>query len=86
MSDGFSFRIHDLFKGSEGAWWCRRIHPDLLDQCSECSPGSVRDIMRVEGLVACQPSSSAVITEEDTEAAAGIPDILGRGFTGDITY
>jgi len=42
--------------------------------------------MRVEGLVACQPSSSAVITEEDTEAAAGIPDILGRGFTGDITY
>ncbi len=51
--------------------------------------------MRTEGLIACQPRPFRVTTEADAEAAAGMPDLVGRDFTadrpgikfvGDITY
>jgi putative transposase len=55
----------------------------------------VRQIMRYQGLVACQPRPFRLTTEADAEAAAGMPDLVKRDFTadrpglkfvGDITY
>jgi transposase InsO family protein len=55
----------------------------------------VRQIMRHQGLVACQPRPFRITTEADAEAAAGMPDLINRDFTadrpgvkfvGDITY
>src|SRR5699024_5914791 len=60
-----------------------------------CSPELVRQIMRDQGLVACQPRPFRVTTDADAAAAAGMPDLVERDFTadqpgvtfvGDITY
>jgi len=73
----------------------RRIHADLADEGTECSPELVRQIMRTEALIACQPRPFRVTTEADGQAAADMPDLVGRDFTadrpgvtfvGDITY
>lgn len=62
---------------------------------TQCSPELVRQIMRDEGLVACQPRPFRVTTDADVEAAAGMPDLVQRDFTaerpgvkfvGDMTY
>lgn len=62
---------------------------------TECSPELVRQIMRDEGLVPCQPRPFRVTTQADEQAAAGMPDLVKRDFTatapgtkfvGDITY
>ncbi len=80
---------------SDGTYGYRRIHADLLDEGTECSPELVRQIMRTQGLIACQPRPFRVTTEADEQAAAGMPDLVGRDFTadrvgvkfvGDITY
>ena len=51
--------------------------------------------MGTEGLIACQPRPFRVTTEADGQAAADMPDLVGRDFTadrpgvkfvGDITY
>jgi len=51
--------------------------------------------MRTEALIACQPRPFRVTTEADGQAAADMPDLVGRDFTadrpgvkfvGDITY
>ncbi len=61
----------------------------------ECSPELVRQVMRSEGLVACQPKPFRVTTTADADAATDTPDLLKRDFTadrpdakfvGDITY
>ena len=39
--------------------------------------------MRVEALIACQPRPFRVTTEDDKDAAAGMPDLLRRDFTAD---
>ena len=55
----------------------------------------MRQIMRQEGLVPCQPRPSRVTTEADVEAGASISDLVKRDFTpdrpgikfvGDITH
>ena len=88
-------KVHAFFTASDGTYGYRRIHADLADEGTECSPELVRQIMRTEGLVACQPRPFRVTTEADAEAAAGMPDLLKRDFTagrpgvkfvGDITY
>lgn len=88
-------RVHHFFTDSDGTYGYRRIHADLADEGTECSPELVRQIMRQEGLIACQPRPYRVTTEADAEAAAGMPDLLKRDFTadrpgckfvGDITY
>ncbi|HEY8701819.1 MAG TPA: IS3 family transposase [Arthrobacter sp.] len=88
-------RIQHYFEESEGTYGYRRIHADLTAERTECSPELVRQIMRYQGLVACQPRPFRVTTEADAEAAAGMPDLLKRDFTadqpgvkfvGDITY
>ncbi len=88
-------RVKHFFEDSDGTYGYRRIHADLVDEGTECSPELVRQIMRTEGLVACQPRPFRVTTDADAEAAALMPDLLGRDFTadrpgikfvGDITY
>ncbi|MDQ3525355.1 MAG: IS3 family transposase [Chloroflexota bacterium] len=88
-------RVEAFFKASDGTYGYRRIHADLVEEGDECSPELVRQIMRTEGLIACQPRPFRVTTEADAEAAAGMPDLVRRDFTadppgvkfvGDITY
>ncbi|MET4097489.1 putative transposase [Arthrobacter sp. UYCu712] len=88
-------RIQHYFEESEGTSGYRRIHADLAAEQTECSPELVRQIMRRQGLVACQPRPFRITTEADAEAAAGMPDLVQRDFTadrpgvkfvGDITY
>jgi putative transposase len=88
-------RVRHFFQASDGTYGYRRIHADLVEEGTECSPELVRQIMRAEGLVACQPRPFRVTTEADAAAAADMPDLVGRDFTadrpgvkfvGDITY
>ena len=88
-------RIRHYFEESEGTYGYRRIHADLTAEQTQCSPELVRQLMRQEGLVACQPRPFRVTTEADAVAAANMPDLLTRDFTadrpgvkfvGDITY
>ena len=88
-------RVRHFFAASDGTYGYRRIHADVVDEGSECSPELVRHIMRDEGLVACQPRPFRVTTQPDGEGAIGMPDLVKRDFTadrpgvkfvGDITY
>lgn len=88
-------RVRDFFKASDGTYGYRRIHADLNVEGTECSPELVRQIMRDENLVPCQPRPFRITTEADAEAAATIPDLVKRDFSadrpgikfvGDITY
>jgi len=88
-------RVRHFFKASDGTYGYRRVHADLVDEDTECSPELVRQIMRDEGLVACQPRPFRVTTEADALAAADMPDLVVRDFAadrpgikfvGDITY
>ena len=93
--EALTARIHHFFEESEGTYGYRRIHVDVAEENTECSPELVRQIMRAEGLVACQPRPFRITTEADAEAAANMPDLVKRDFTadrpgvkfvGDITY
>lgn len=88
-------RVRYFFTASDGTYGYRRIHADLVDEGTECSPELVRQIMRDEGLVPCQPRPFRVTTHTDDESAADMPDLMERDFTaprpgmkfvGDITY
>ncbi len=88
-------RIREFFDAADGTYGYRRIHADLVDAGVECSPELVRQIMRHESLVPCQPRPFRVTTHADAEAAADMPDLVKRDFTadrvgvkfvGDITY
>ena len=88
-------RVRHFFEVSDGTYGYRRIHADLADEGTQCSPELVRQIMRERDLVACQPRPFRVTTEADAQAAAGMPDLVKRDFTtdrpgvkfvGDITY
>ena len=87
--------IQHFFTAADGTYWYRRIHADLAAENIECPPELVRQIMRQEGLVPCQPLPFRVTTHADAEAAASMPDLVKRDFTadrpgvkfvGDITY
>ena len=88
-------RIRVFFDASDGTYGYRRIHADLAAESVECSPELVRQIMRQEALVPCQPRPFRVTTHADAAAAADMPDLVRRDFTadrpgvkfvGDITY
>jgi transposase InsO family protein len=88
-------RVRHFFTRSDGTYGYRRIHADLADEGTGCSPELVRQIMRDENLIPCQPRPFRTTTEADADAAAKIPDLVQRDFTadrpgtkfvGDITY
>jgi len=88
-------RIRHYFEESDGTYGYRRIHADLTAEQTQCSPELIRQLMRQEGLIACQPRPFRVTTDADAEAAWSIPDLVKRDFTavrpgvkfvGDITY
>lgn len=76
-------RVRHFFTASQGTYGYRRIHADLTDAGTECSPELVRQIMRQEGLVPCQPRPFRVTTQADARAAALMPDLVKRDFTAD---
>lgn len=87
-------RIRDVFTDSDETYGYRRVWHELQRLGVECGPELVRDIMRGQGLVACQPRPWRVTTLPDADAPA-TPDLVGRDFTadapgvklvGDITY
>ena len=43
----------------------------------------VRQIMRHQGLAACQPRPFRITIEANAQAAAGMPDLVNRDFTAD---
>ncbi len=88
-------RVRHFLAATHGTYGYRRIHADLAAERTECSPELVRQIMRDEGMVACQPRPFRVTTDADAQAAATMPDLVERDFTadrpgavfvGDITY
>lgn len=71
-------RIRHFFEESEGTYGYRRIHADLADEQTQCSPELVRQLMGQQGPVACQPRPFRITTEADALAAATMPDLLKR--------
>ena len=91
--EALTARVRHFFTASDGTYGYRRIHADLTDEGTRCSPELVRQIMRSEGLVACQPRPFRITTDGDD--TANLPDLVQRKFTadrpgvkfvGDITY
>lgn len=88
-------RIKYFFDASDGTYGYRRIHADLVVENVACSPELVRQIMRDQGLIPCQPRPFRTTTKADAEGAESIPDLIDRDFNadrpgakfvGDITY
>lgn len=90
--------VHAAFEAGRGTYGVRRVHAILArstdPEVASASVDLVRDIMRAEGLVACQPRAYKVTTCQDPEAGP-IRDRVNRDFTaerpgvrlvGDITY
>lgn len=86
--------ITEIFNDSDETYGHRRVHAQLARQDVQAGPELVRDLMRMEGLVACQPRPwRHSLTQAG--AAGPIPDRVERDFTagapgvklvGDITY
>lgn len=92
--DQLKLLIAKAFADSDGTYGYRRVHAQLARWGQRCTPELVRALMRVLGLVACQPRPWR---HSLTEAGASgpIPDLVARDFTadapgtkmvGDITY
>jgi putative transposase len=86
--------IKRAFDDSDGTYGYRRITWQLARQGARVSAGLVRRLMRLLGLVACQPRPWRPSTTQHG-AAGPIPDLVNRDFTaevpgqkmvGDITY
>lgn len=87
-------QVWAVFQASRGTYGCRRVAAALNANGTPCSVGLVADLMREQGLVACQPRAYKRTTwpgEEPVERA----DRIRRDFTaatpgtrlvGDITY
>lgn len=80
------------FGRSNGTYGYRRVHADLARRGVRIGPDLVRDLMREQDLVACQPRPWRKTT---WPGEADRPDLVGRDFTaaapgrklvGDITY
>ena len=81
--EALAARVRHFFTASDGTYGYRRIHADLAAEGVECSPELVRQIMRQEHLVPCQPRPFRVTTQADAEAAACMPDLVKRAFTAE---
>jgi transposase InsO family protein len=83
-----------IFKNSDHTYGYRRIHAQLVRQGEQVSPELVRELMREQDLVACQPRPWRPTTTVPGDPGP-IPDLVNRDFTatapgekmvGDITY
>ena len=86
--------IEKAFTDSDGTYGYRRLHAQLARWDEHCTPELVRALMRVLGLVACQPRPWRHSLTESGPSGP-IPDLVARDFTadapgtkmvGDITY
>ena len=86
--------IKKAFDGSDGTYGYRRITWQLARQGVQAGTELVRSLMRLLGLVACQPRPWRPSTTQQG-AAGPIPDLVNRDFgasapgkkmVGDITY
>jgi transposase InsO family protein len=83
-----------IFADSDGTYGHRRIHAALARQGEQCSPKLVRQLMREQDLVPCQPRPWRPTTTQpgDTPPAPDlverdfIADAPGQKLVGDITY
>lgn len=84
----------EAFDRGRGAYGCRRVTAQLNRDGHPCSVGLVADLMREQGLRACQPRAYKRTTVPGEEPVTS-PDLIGRDFTatapgqrlvGDITY
>ena len=72
-----------FFNDSKQTYGYRRVHKALeRGWCCNQSRGTVRRLMRQEGLVACQPRPKARTTVPAADLA-GRPDLIGRNFMAD---
>lgn len=91
--------VHVAFEAGRGTYGSRRVHAILTrsDDPEVASAGIdlVRDVMREQGLVACQPRAYKTTTVPDSSSEPAVVDHVGRDFTapapgcklvGDITY
>ncbi|MEW2508498.1 IS3 family transposase [Amycolatopsis sp. NPDC047767] len=86
--------ITAIFEANHGTYGYRRVHAVLLRSGEQVSDELVRELMRHQGLVSCQPRPWRPTTTE-ADQAHRIPDLVARDFTatepgtklvGDITY
>jgi transposase InsO family protein len=86
--------VKAAFGRGRGAYGCRRVAAQLNRDGHPCSVGLVADLMREQGLRACQPRAFKRTTVPGEEPVTS-PDLIGRDFTakapgqrlvGDITY
>jgi transposase InsO family protein len=86
--------VAEVFAAGRGAYGCRRVAAKLNRDGVPCSVGLVADLMREQGLRACQPRAYKRTTLPGEQPAA-TRDLVGRDFTadtpgaklvGDITY
>ncbi len=92
--EGLKLLIKKMFDDSDGTYGYRRITWQLARQGVQAGAGLVRRLMRLLGLVACQPRPWRPTTTQQG-AAGPIPDLVNRDFSaevpgqkmvGDITY
>jgi transposase InsO family protein len=91
--DELKLLVQKAFEISDSTYGYRRVHAQLARWGVTAGLEQVRQLMRVLGLVPCQPKPKRWSL---TQAAAGaLPDLVGRNFTaevpgeklvGDITY
>ena len=83
-----------MFHASRGTYGCRRVAAALNRDGTACSVGLVAELMREQGLKACQPRAYKVTTIRGGQVWRR-PDLVERDFTaeapgerlvGDITY
>jgi transposase InsO family protein len=86
--------VKAAFDRGRGAYGCRRVTAQLNRDGHPCSIGLVAELMREQGLRACQPRAYKRTTVPGEEPVTS-PDLIGRDFTadapgqrlvGDITY
>jgi putative transposase len=86
--------VKAAFERGRGAYGCRRVAAQLNRDGQPCSVGLVADLMREQGLRACQPRAFKRTTVPGEEPVTS-PDLIGRDFTAeapgqrlvsDITY
>ncbi len=87
-------QVASVFHAARGTYGCRRVAAALNRDGTACSVGLVAELMREQGLKACQPRAYKVTTIAGGQVWRR-PDLLDRDFTsdrpgerlvGDITY